>query len=815
MLVLKFGGTSVGSAESIESVKTIISDLVKTENQICVVVSAFSGITDTLLKACDAALVSEKAYREASTKIFDKASSICSDLLSGQSLEECIQEITVFKESLNKILFGVSLLKEASPRTKDLIVSFGERISATVINYYFNLSGLKSRFVDARMFLKTNKNYGSAFVHIDESYSRISKHFKTFEGVSVTTGFIASDIEDNTTTTLGRGGSDYTASLFAAALDARELQIWTDVSGVLSSDPRKVKKAYTIKELSYNEALELSHFGAKVLYAPTIRPVREKNIATRIKNTFAPSDEGTLIHSGKSSKSVIAGISAIENISILTLEGTGMQGVTGTASRLFEALALEHINVIMITQASSEHSISIALKDFDANLAKSLIENAFIKEIEQGLIDPVRIDNDMCLLAMVGENMKNQPGVAGKLFQILGNNGINIEAIAQGSSELNISFAVSSKDHIKALNTIHDAFFLSTNKTIHLFIVGVGLVGGCLMELIKKNKDKIKSQNKLDIVVNAISNSRQMMLSNAGISLDEYESLMESGEKADMSRFVEFMVNSNLSNSIFIDNTAGSAIPKKYAEILSHSIAISTPNKLALSSDYESYLRLKSIAERNNTSINFETNVGAGLPVISTLHNLVKSGDRIQKIEAILSGSLSYIFNNYDGSLSFSALVKKAKQEGFTEPDPRDDLSGLDARRKLLILARESGYPLEAEDIEIEKLLPDDLMEMKTTVSFLQALATVDSDYAKLLDKARRENKRLRYIAQFAGNKGKIGLQMVSESSPFFNLAGSDNMIAFYSDRYEKNPLIVRGPGAGAEVTAAGILAELINIGSK
>ena len=815
MRVLKFGGSSVANADRLRRVADIIGQQKGTSHGILVVVSAFGGVTDMLLDALNAAESNQDDFLSSANELFDRTDKICKDLLSDSAYQSTLNTMRAHEVELSNLLYGVSLIQEASNKIRDYIVSFGERISAYVLSAYLNDTGVKTSFIDARNYIKTDDNYGSARVLIKETYENISSAFSEYKNVAIITGFIGSDKSTGRTTTLGRGGSDYTAAIFAGAIQAEELQIWTDVNGVLSADPRKVKNAYTIEELSYKEALELSHFGAKVLYAPTVHPVRDKNIPVRIKNTFEPDNPGTLIHNNKkSSDETISGVTAIQDISLLTLEGAGLQGVMGVSSRLFKCLGEALVNIIMITQASSEHSITVAVMSSDTRVAEAVINKEFSFEIERNLIDSVHVEKGLSLIAIVGENMKNKPGVAGKLFQCLGNNGINIEAIAQGSSELNISFAVHTKDLSKSLNTIHDNFFLSEYRSVHLFIVGVGLVGSTLLQMIEENKDKIKQDHKIDLLVNGLSNSRRMVLSKDDIiNGSSLVKKLESGTQAsNMDEFLNFMYECNYPNTVFVDNTSGAKIPSYYLDILDKSIAISTPNKVALSSGMDIYKSLKSKAWEKNTSLNFETNVGAGLPVISTLHNMINSGDRVFKIEAVLSGSLSYIFNNYSSSNHFSKLVKKAQEQGFTEPDPRDDLSGTDARRKLIILARESGFDIEAEDINIISWLPDSVMQAESVDAFFDLLEAEDENMKQMVARAELANKHLRYIARFENGAGSIELTEVSESSPFFNLSGSDNMIAYYSQRYTDTPLIVRGPGAGAEVTAAGVLAEIINI---
>jgi len=816
MLVLKFGGTSVLNSERLKQVKSIINDSFTANGGHIVVVSAFGGVTDMLIDATDKAEKKDLTYKDALESFFKRCHQIAQEILSSENYSQIRIELNENHSNLESILGGVYLIQEASKKTRDYVLSFGERNSAYILNEYLRQEKLPSKYTDAREYIKTDDTFGSARVNFDVTNKLIHRDFSTFNEISIVTGFIGSDLSSGRTTTLGRGGSDFSAAIFASALGAKELQIWTDVSGVLTSDPRKVSKAYPIKELSYSEAMEMSHFGAKVLYFPTIRPVKEKGIPTRIKNTLKPEDGGTLIHNNtKISTNIISGLSSISNISIISIEGTGLQGVSGIANRLFKSLAAADINVIMITQASSEHSISVAINEEESERARTQIEKEFEFELRRKLIDPIKIDKDLCLLAAIGKNMKNSPGMAGRLFQTLGKNGINIEAIAQGSSELNITFAVSKENEYKALNTIHDCFFLSKYKTIHLFIVGVGLIGKTLIKQIIDNKERIKNDCGIEIVVDGISNSRKMYLDNNGIDLTKFEMLLNNtGEDAGIESYISKMKKFNLAHSIFIDNTASSEVPQFYTEILRNNIAISTPNKIALSSDLDTYKEIKRLSSDKNVPFKFETNVGAGLPVMSTLQNLVNSGDKIIKIEAVLSGSLSYIFNTFSSSLTFSSVVKNAQDQGFTEPDPREDLSGADVRRKLLILSRESGIDMHETDIDIKKLLSDEAITAKDVDSFFDVIESEEAKYNQLIKEAESKNERLRFIACLENEKGKIGLQSISKESPFYNLSGSDNMIVFHTHRYNKTPLVIRGPGAGADVTAAGVLSEIINIAS-
>lgn len=816
MRVLKFGGTSVANAERLKLVSDIVINKFNDDKGICVIVSAFSGVTDLLLGTVSQAQISDKEYIKTLETFTSKVHEVASKLLGQETYNSIIPDLDENHAKIRNLLEGVFLIKEASPKTKDYIVSFGERNSAFVLSKYLQKQGQPAEYLDARTCVKTDNTFGSAIVDFELTNKTIQEKVAKTGKIYVITGFIGSDAESGITTTLGRGGSDYSAAIFAAALDAKELEIWTDVDGVLTSDPRKVKKAYTIPELSYQEAAEMSHFGAKVLYAPTIRPVKEKNIPTRIKNTFEPDHPGTLIHTDAvSSGNIISGLSSIKDVALVSLEGSGMQGIPGIAYRFFKCIAEGSINVIMITQASSEHSITIAIKDSDKESCKSLIENEFELEIRKRFIEPVKVKEQLCLLAIIGENMKNSPGVAGRLFDTLGKNGINLEAIAQGSSELNITFAINKKDESKALNSIHDAFFLSEYKTIHVYMVGVGLIGSTLLEQIENNYKKIIEDSRVEIIVNGLSNSRKMIFSEDGIAVDNYKKLLDEGDvKADISLFIDRVLSDNFAHSVFVDNTASKLIPEHYSRLLENNIAISTPNKIALSSGLQRYKSLKALSGLRNIPLNFETNVGAGLPVISTIKSLTSSGDKIKRIEAVLSGSVSYIFNNFDSSRNFIDVVKEAQEKGLTEPDPREDLSGTDVKRKILILARESGFEVEESDIDIKDILSNACLSASNVDAFYEALATDNQLFTSLIQAAEAKDLRLRFIASYENGRGKISLQEVDNQNPFYSLSGSDNMIVIYSNRYNETPLVIRGPGAGADVTAAGLLAEIISMSS-
>lgn len=817
MKVLKFGGSSVASADRIRNIISIVKPRIASGEKLTIVFSAFGGITDMLIEMSELASQGKNKYIALYHQFKDRHSVAARELLTEDKYFSLNVAMDEHHETLKDLLKGIYLVREASPRTMDYVLSFGERNSNFIIAEAMNESGIQAEFLDARKIIKTNKDFGSAKVNFKLTDPAIQNYYKEHnDKVQIVTGFIGSDI-GGLTTTLGRGGSDYTAAILAGALHARELEIWTDVDGVLTCDPRKVKQAFTIPQLSYAEAMEMSHFGAKVIYPPTIQPALRKGIPIYIKNTFNPGFVGTLIHKepDPTFKSTIKGISSLCNLSLIRLQGSGMMGVPGVSARLFTALGREKVNVILITQASSEHSISIAVTDKEARKAISSISEEFEKEIEDGLIEPVKAEADLCVVAIIGEQMKNVPGVAGRLFESLGKNGINVIAIAQGSSELNISFVISKHDEAKALNAIHDSFFLSDTKRIHVFMIGVGLIGGTLLTQMQEQEEALKIHNSLRIKVCGLANTKKMIFNENGINLQTWrQELKENDLPSDINAFADKMIKMNLSNSIFIDNTADGNIPDLYEKIFKSSISIATPNKIAASSAYENYNYLKQLAKKNNVQFLFETNVGAGLPVISTLRNLIHSGDRILTIEAVLSGSVSYIFNNFDGSRPFSTLVKEAKELGYTEPDPRDDLSGADVKRKITILARESGYQVESNEVVIRPILPESCMEAKSVEDFFVALEKEDAHFSELLNKAKSQNGVLRFVAKAQDGNVTCGVEFAGSDSPFYNLGGSDNMIVFTTQRYKQRPLVVRGPGAGAEVTAAGIFAEIISAGS-
>jgi len=814
MKILKFGGSSVAKPKRINNIVAILKKYAANEERFSVVFSAFGGVTDQLIEMSRLAGEGEKEYEEIFQNFSKRHQVAVEELLNSPLREEVLSELKENHQILKNLLHGIYLVREASARTMDYVLSFGERNAAFVISHVLSQDGLNAHYLDARKIIKTDKQFGAAKVNLDQTYQEIENYYKENTGIHIVTGFISS-ARGGLTTTLGRGGSDYTAALLAAGLNASVIEIWTDVDGVLTADPRKVRPAFTIPEMTYAEAMEMSHFGAKVIYPPTLQPALSKKIPLRIKNTFNPDFSGTLI-SGLSSSNghAVRGISSIGNIALLTLQGGGLFGVPGIAARLFGALAQADINVILITQGSSEHTISFAIQPQFARKAKKRVESAFEYELNSKLIEPIKVEEDLSVIAIIGENMRYQPGISGRLFQALGKNGINCIAIAQGSSELNISVVIPRSDEGKALNSLHEAFFLSDIQELHVFMVGVGLIGSTLLAQIKKQTEYLKENRKLAIKIVGLTNSRKMVFDEEGIDLENWEThLAESPEKMVLEAFIEKMKKLNLPNTIFVDNTANESIALEYERILDASISISTPNKIATSSAYTQYQRLKALAEKRGVKFLYETNVGAGLPVISTLNDLISSGDEILKIEGVLSGSLSFIFNSFKEGEKFSDIVRRAADLGFTEPDPRIDLKGIDVRRKLIILARETGLPLEAKDVDIESILPDACIAAESVDDFFNEVEKANNFFEVRRAKAAEEGKVLRMVASLEGTKASINLESVGPEHPFYGLAGSDNMIVFTTQRYKNRPLVIRGPGAGAEVTAAGVFAEIMAIG--
>lgn len=814
MIVLKFGGTSVANAQNIKLVIEIVAKKAQND-RLAVVVSAFSGVTDLLLKTSNEAALKNESYLTTLEEIKQKHFETITNLVAKKNQNDLLVTITNEIKQLKTLLDGCFLIGELSPRTSDAIVSFGELLSSQIIAVALQEKVSDAIFKDSRELLKTNSNFGKATINLKLTNSLISNYFNSFkQSVVLLPGFIASDEKGNTTT-LGRGGSDFTAAILANGCKATSLEIWTDVSGMFTANPKLVKQAKPIESISYHEAMELSHFGAKVLYPPTIQPVLNASIPIWIKNTFDADANGTLISNAQESNgNPVKGISHIEDIALLTLEGSGMIGVAGSSKRLFEVLSKENINVVFITQASSEHSICIGILNNDAEKAKNAIDETFELEITQNKINPCIVEKDLCIVALVGENMKNHQGLSGKMFSTLGKNNVNIRAIAQGASERNISVVINKNDVKKALNTLHERFFEDNTKQLNLFVMGVGNVGEKFMDQIHQQKKFLKDNLKINVRVIAISNSRKMHFNEEGIILKDWKEHINNGEKANIQEFIHKAKKLNLRNSVFVDITANDEVASIYDQFLKENIAVVTCNKIACSSKYYNYKNLKNLSRKYNAPFLFETNVGAGLPIIDTLKHLIASGDKVNKIQAVLSGSLNFIFNNFSDTYSFHDVVKEAGVQGFTEPDPKIDLSGIDVARKILILIRESGYQMEIEDIENKSFLPAECINTTDNDSFFASLIKNASHFDNLLKEANEKNSRLKFVATFENGKASVGLEFIPQESPFYNLEGKDNIVQFYTDRYVDQPLLIKGAGAGAAVTASGIFADVVRIGN-
>ena len=810
MRVLKFGGTSVGSVENIEKTIAIVANQAA-QSPVAVVVSALGGVTDLLLKAGALAAKKEESYKDILKEISQKHISFTDTLTGGD--QKVLNEITLQMSHLEDLLKGIYLINELSPKTLDKLAAYGELTSSYIIAAAFKHKSIDVSLKDSRELIITDANHTKAGVFYEITNQNITTYFAEKKAkITVLGGFIART-EAGDTSTLGRGGSDFTAAIIAAALDVEQLEIWTDVSGMFSANPKLVKQAKPIQEISYHEAMELSHFGAKVLYPPTIVPVLSKNIPIHIKNTMAPEEPGTRIgNQATAHPNPIKGISHISDVALLTLEGAGMVGISGISKRLFEVLSQQQVNIILITQASSEHSICIGVMEADALRAKTAIETEFAYELSLHKIDPVIVETSLAIIALVGESMKSHQGISGKMFSTLGRNNVNIRAIAQGASEKNISAVIAEKDVKKALNSLHEVFFEGNRKQINLFVTGVGNVGAKLLEQINNQKQYLKEHLNLNIRVLGLSNSRKMLVSQDPIDLNNWEAQLDGGEKADILRFRESVINLNQRNSVFVDITANEPVAMAYEEYLRNSIAVVACNKIAAAGKQEYYANLKRLSRKYNAPFKFETNVGAGLPIIDTLQNLIASGDRITKVQAVLSGSLNFVFNNFKSGGSFYDVVQQAKEEGYTEPDPRIDLSGVDVARKILILARESGLEIELEDIVNTPFLTKNNLESTDVPHFFETLKEDAAHFEKLVAEATAAGKRLKYVAQLDNGKASVGLQSVGPDSPFYNLEGSDNIVLFYTARYPEQPLIVKGAGAGGDVTASGLFSDIIRL---
>ena len=808
MKVMKFGGTSVGSVNSILSVKKIVE---AAEEPVIVIVSALGGVTDQLINTSKMASAGDSRYEgEFREIVFRHVEMIKAVIPAGEKQQDLQRRVGELLNELKDIFQGIYLIKDLSPKTSDMIVSYGERLSSIIVAALIQ----DAVWFDSRSFVKTERKHARHMLDAELTNKLIKETFKVLPNVSLVPGFISSDKVTGDVTNLGRGGSDYTAAIIAAALDASGLEIWTDVDGFMTADPRVISTAYTITELSYVEATELCNFGAKVVYPPTIYPVCHKNIPILIKNTFNPEAVGTIIKQQVSSPlgKAIKGISSINDTSLITVQGLGMVGVIGVNYRIFKVLAKSGISVFLVSQASSENSTSIGVRNADADLACEVLNEEFAKEIEMGEIGHVCAEKDLATVAIVGENMKHTPGIAGKLFGTLGRNGINVIACAQGASETNISFVVESKSLRKSLNVIHDSFFLSEYQVLNLFICGIGTVGDSLIEQIRCQQQKLMQENGLKLNVVGIANSSFAMFRREGLDLSNYRvELKEKGIKNSPKIFHDEVIKMNIFNSVFVDCTANAEVAALYKDFLQHNISVVAANKIAASSKYDNYRELKQVARHRGVKFLFETNVGAGLPIINTINDLINSGDKILKIEAVLSGTLNYIFNKISADIPFSKAIQMAKEEGYSEPDPRIDLSGKDVIRKLVILGREAGYRLEQEDVEKHLFVPVEYFEGSLD-DFWKRVSTLDANFEAQRKLLESEKKHWCFVARLENGKASVGLQEVDASHPFYGLEGSNNIILLTTERYKEYPMMIRGYGAGAGVTAAGVFADIMSI---
>ena len=810
MKVMKFGGTSVGSVKSILSLKEIVETEARTQ-PVIVVVSALDGITDKLIATSQMAKQGDEHYREEFDAMVKRHHQMIDTIITDDKKRvDLFNNVDQLFDQLKSIFYGVYLIHDLSKKTEDTIVSYGERLSSHIVAAMVK-NGIR---MNSRDFIRTEKKLGKHVIDADLTTQLVKETFKDIndKSVYVVPGFIARDRDTHETTNLGRGGSDYTASILAAVLNAEVLEIWTDVDGFMTADPKVIKSAYTINELSYVEAMELCNFGAKVIYPPTIYPVCVKNIPIKVKNTFNPEHPGTLIKAKiEDDNKPIKGISSIKGTSLITVTGLSMVGVIGVNRRIFTTLANKGISVFMVSQASSENSTSIGVRDEDAEAAAEVLNAEFAKEIETGSMYPMQVESGLATIAIVGENMKQTPGIAGKLFGTLGRSGISVIACAQGASETNISFVVDGRFLRKSLNVLHDSFFLSEYKVLNLFICGIGTVGGMLLEQIRTQQQFLMQSRRLKLNVVGISDVDNFVLDRDGIDLDNYEKILRAGFPANTEHMKEEIVKMNIFNSVFVDCTASRQIASLYQTFLEHNISVVAANKIAASSDYDSYLKLKQTARDRGVWFRYETNVGAGLPIIGTINDLCNSGDKILKIEAILSGTLNFIFNEIAADVPFSETVRRAKEQRYSEPDPRIDLSGTDVIRKLVILTREAGYKVEQEDVEKHLFVPDSYFEGSID-DFWKRLPELDADFEARRKVLEAENKRWRFVATMENGKTNVALKEVPYGHPFYGLEGSNNIVLLTTERYKEYPMLIQGYGAGAAVTAAGVFANIMSI---